>query len=129
VVIDLLDYVGEGNMVLDGDTCIRNLAGNYPGVCRLRFPEVYAGDQMWQPMKTALDKKANQEGFQLVAYKKKSDDKKKPDDEEEVGDVHMVYTMSCSRKHLYRENECMPDYQPATKQSPVGHFAVGVKKI
>jgi hypothetical protein len=54
--------------------------------------EIYAGDQkMWKPMKSSLNKTAEQEGFQLGVYKNKSgktnknpDDQKESEDEQEV---------------------------------------------
>jgi hypothetical protein len=62
---DILQCIKPNPLTKDAQTIMECIAKGYPKHCMMKFPEVYSWEMMWDMLKSAMLKAAEEQGYNL----------------------------------------------------------------
>jgi len=109
-VHDILQYVKPNALAKDLQLMMECTRNDFPKQCMMRFPEVYAGEMMWDMLKSAICKASEEQGYTLRTIQCDKSTVSTKSATSGIPVIGWTYSLGCVRSRLYQSRQTMRSF-------------------
>jgi hypothetical protein len=109
-VHDILQYVKPNALAKDLQLMMECTRNGSPKQCMMRFPEVYAGEMMWDMLKSAICKASEEQSYTLRTIPCDKSTVSTKSATSGIPVIGWTYSLGCVRSRLYQSRQTMRSF-------------------